>query len=207
MLEIDITSNIDRVFSEVGDFFRDQIPYVTSQALNDTAFDIRRRIVESTWDNAFTVRNRRFPGRIFRVTPKATKGSLEAVVQATLEYPWVAAWLERQATGGTKTPAKHNWIAIPVRGSRRNNGGSIPTSQKPLNLKNTFIRTTKDGKARVIIQRSGGETWVRYLLVRQAHIDKTFRFEEDATETGIKVFPGHWSRRLSDVIRKSQVFE
>lgn len=205
MLEVDISSDIDRVFSEVGDFFRDQIPFVTAGALNDTAFDIRRRIVESTWDNAFNVRNKRFPGRIFRVTPKATKGSLEAVVQATLDYPWVADWLERQATGGTKKPAKHTWVAIPAGPISRNSGGSVKSFNKPINLKNSFIKHV--GKNKLILQRTGrgddAKLVVRYLLVKQSNISKTFRFEEDATATGLRVFSGHWGTRLALAIRSS----
>ena len=210
MLEIDVTSNVEEVLAGIDDFFRGQVPFVTSQALNDTAFDIRRRIVESTWDNAFEVRNRRFPGVIFRVDPKATKASQEAVVQAGLSYPWVAEWLERQATGGTKRPATHNWVAVPLGKPKRNSNGSIPKGQKPLNLKNTFVRSVKGGGNRVILERKGrGESATvvaRYLLIKQADIKKTFRFEEDATETALRVFSGHWSTRLSRVIARSRVF-
>ena len=201
MLEIDVTSDVDRVFSEIGDFFRDQIPYVTSQALNDTAFDIRRRIVGSTWPKAVTMRNRVFPGRVFRVGQKATKTQLEAIIQADPEFDYV----ERLADGGTKFP-RGNWIAVPV-DAKRNKGGGIAKAYKPRMLKNSFIREMKSGKGKVILQRNkAGENVVKYLLIKRAEIHATFRFEEDATDTAIRVFPGHWSRRLGDVVSRSRVF-
>lgn len=209
MLEIDISSDIDRVFSEVGDFFRDQIPFAAAGALNDTAFDIRRRIVGSTWPKAVTMRNRVFAGKFFRVlTPLANKNELMVVVGniGRIGLSGDFNYLEALADGGTKVP-RGNWIAIPVKNALRNRGGSIPKSQKPMNLKNTFIRSSKDGKSRVIIQRSGGETWARYILVKRAQIPATFRFEQDATDTALRVFSGHFGTRLALAISKSRVFE
>ena len=198
MLEVDISSDIDRVFSEVGDFFRDQIPFVTAGALNDTAFDIRRRIVGSTWPKAVTMRNRVFPGRVFKVGQKATKALLEAVIEADGNFDYV----ERLAEGGTKVP-RGNWIAVPIGDVRRNKGGSIPKAYKPSMLKNSFVRSTKDGKNRIILQKKNGEVVPRYLLVKRAQINATFRFYEDATDTGLRVFSGHWSNRLTLAIRSS----
>lgn len=201
MLEVDISSDIDRVFSEVGDFFRDQVPFAAAGALNDTAFDIRRRIVGSTWPKAVTMRNRVFAGRVFKVGQKATKGLLEAVIEADGNFDYV----ERLADGGTKVP-RGNWIAVPIGDVRRNKGGSIPKAYKPSMLKNSFVRTTKNGKNRIILQKKGGEIIPRYLLIKRAQINATFRFEEDATDTGLRVFSGHFGSRLALAISKSRVF-
>ena len=194
MLEIDVSHDVDRVFSEVGDLFRDQIPFITAQALNDTAFDIRRRIVGSTWPKSVTMRNRVFPGRVFKVGTKATKRQLEAIVEGDGKFDYV----ERLADGGTKLP-RGAWIAVPIGDVKRNKGGGIPRAYKPRMLKNSFVRSTKDGKARVILQRKGGETIARYLLIKRAEINATFRFEEDATDTAIRVFSGHFMNRLSRI--------
>jgi hypothetical protein len=207
MLEIDVTSDVDRVFSEIGDFFRDQIPFATSQALNDTAFDIRRRVVGSTWPKAVTMRNRVFPGLIFYVGQKATKTMLEAVVGdfGRDKFGVGFDYVERLADGGTKFP-RGNWLAVPV-DAKRNRGGGIAKAYKPRMLKNSFIREMKSGKGKVILQRNkAGENVVKYLLIKRAEIHATFRFEEDSTDTGIRVFPGHWSRRLGDAVSRSKVF-
>lgn len=199
MLEIDVTSDIDRVFSEVGDFFRDQIPFVTAGALNDTAFDIRRRVVGSTWPKAIEQRNRVFPGRVFKVGQKASKTLLEAIVEGDGKFDYV----ERLAEGGTKVP-RGNWIAVPIGNPRRNKGGSIAKAYKPAMLKNSFVRSTKDGKNRVILQKNrDGTVSAKYLLIKRAQINATFRFYEDALDTTMRVFSGHWSTRLERAVRSS----
>lgn len=199
MLNVDVSSDIDRVFSAVGDFFRDQIPFVTSQALNDTAFDIRKRIVYSTWPKAVTQRNQVFPGRVFKVGQKATKRQLEAIVAADPRFDYV----ERLTEGGTKTP-RGNWLAVPVDNVKRGRGGAVLKAYKPSMLKGSFVRNTKSGKNRVILTRDkAGNVTVRYLLIKRAEINATFRFEEDATDTGLRVFSGHWSTRLAAVVRAS----
>lgn len=202
MLEVDISSDIDRVFSEVGDFFRDQIPFAAAGALNDTAFDIRRRIVGSTWPKAVTMRNRVFPGRVFKVGQKASKALLEAVIEADGKFDYV----ERLVDGGTKVP-RGNWIAVPIGDVRRNKGGSIPKAYKPSMLKNSFVRSTKDGKNRIILQNNrDGTVSPRYLLIKRAQINATFRFYEDATDTALRVFSGHFGTRLALAVYKSRVF-
>lgn len=202
MLEIDLTSDIDRVFSEVGDFFRDQIPFAAAGALNDTAFDIRRRIVESTWPKAVTMRNNVFPGRIFRVRQKATKAMLEAIIGDDGGFDYV----ERLAEGGTKVP-RGNWIAVPIGDPKRNKGGSIARAYKPAMLKNSFVRTTKSGNNRVILQKNrDGTISAKYLLIKRAEIPATFRFYEDSADTGLRVFSGHFGTRLALAISKSRVF-
>ena len=199
MPEIDVSSDIDRVLSEVGDFFRDQVPFVTMQALNDTAFDIRRRIVESTWPNSITMRNKVFPGRVFRVQQKATKALLEAIVGEDGKYEFI----ERLAAGGTKRP-RGNWLAVPVGDPRRTKAGGIASSYKPRMLKGSFIREMKNSKGKVILTRNrDGTATVRYLLIKQAEIHSMFRFEQDALETATRVFSGHWMNRLGGVIARS----
>ena len=199
MLQIDVSDNVSEALKGIDDFFRGQVPFVTSQALNDTAFNIRTRIVGSTWPKAVTMRNRVFPGRVFKVGKKATKADLEAVVQGDPEFDYV----ERLADGGTKVP-RGNWIAVPVDGIRRNRGGSISKAYKPRMLKNSFIREMKNGKGKVILQRGkDGENVVKYILIKRAQIPATFRFEEDATDTALRVFSGHWSTRMARVINAS----
>ena len=60
-------------------FGKDQLPFATSKALNDTAFVVRNTIVEDTFPRSFNVKNKRFAGATFRVD-KANKRKLEARV-------------------------------------------------------------------------------------------------------------------------------
>jgi hypothetical protein len=96
---------------------------------------------------------------------------------------------------------------VPIGDVRRNRGGSIPKAYKPSMLKNSFVRTTKNGKNRIILQKKGGEVVPKYLLIKRAEIPATFRFEQDATDTALRVFSGHFGTRLALAIGKSRVFE
>jgi hypothetical protein len=199
MLSVDITENVQEALRGVGDFFRDQVPFITSQALTDTAFDVRRRIVGSTWPKAVTMRNKVFPGRVFKVSQKATKAQLEAIIAGDDSFDY----LGRLSDGGTKVP-RGNWLAIPMDGVKRTSGGAVAKSYKPRMLKNSFVRNVKGrSDQKVILQRKGKENVVRYLLVKRAQIPATFRFYEDAEATTMRVFSGHWSTRLAAVVRAS----
>ena len=110
MINFDISSDIDAAIRGVGDFFRRQIPFATSIAINNTIFDVRRDIIESTWPKSFTVRNQALPRRLFKVSKRATKSDLKALLSQDLDRRWV----ERQATGGTKTGSSGGRVAIPT---------------------------------------------------------------------------------------------
>jgi hypothetical protein len=184
----------------LGETLSKQLPFAASRALNDTAFDVRKRIVGSTWPKAFKVKNTRFAGRTFKVLVRADKYNLTSVVGGEFTYPWVEAWVSRQIAGGDKRSVKGGLVAIPVN-PERNAGGSIPKSQKPLNLKGSFIRNTKGGN-KVIVKRDRitKETTVKYVLVPKAHIAPAFRFYQDAEDTVLRTFIGHLDFRIASAV-------
>jgi hypothetical protein len=61
-LSINVETNISSLSKALDAFGKDQIPFATSGALNDTAFIVRKTVVEDTYPKAFTVRNKRFIG-------------------------------------------------------------------------------------------------------------------------------------------------
>jgi len=199
-LEIDLTNEIGKLEAMLGDMLSKQLPFAASRALNDTAFDVRKRIVGSTWPKAFKVKNTRFAGRTFKVLVRADKYNLATVVGGEFTYPWVEAWVARQIAGGDKRSVKGGLVAIPVN-PERNAGGSIPKSQKPLNLKGSFIRNTKGGN-KVIVKRDRitKETTVKYVLVPKAHIAPAFRFYQDAEDTVLRTFIGHLDFRIASAV-------
>lgn len=202
MIEIDITSNIDEAIRDTDDFFRSQVPFATSLAINNTVKDVRRRIVGVTWGKAFQVRNKAFPGVLFRIK-FSKKGDLEAVLYDQLGREYV----ERHTTGGTKTPRTGGNLAIPVN-IQRTATGRIPKNKKPRALtakKSTRIIRGKGGK-NLIIERYKGETHVRYVLSPSARIDSRFRFYEDAIDTFNRVIDGHWNAGMQQALRTSRIF-
>ena len=99
MLTIEILHNLPELQADLTDLMKQQLPFATSLALNATIKDVRRRIVFSTWPKAFTVRNKPFPGVVFRMK-FSNKSTLEAMVFDQLGRDFI----ERHVTGGTKRP-------------------------------------------------------------------------------------------------------
>lgn len=199
---IDITSNINEAIVDADDFFRSQVPFATSLAINATVKDVRRRIVGPTWNKAFQVRNKAFPGVLFRMK-FSKKGDLEAVLYDQLGREFV----ERHVSGGIKTPKGGGNLAIPVN-IQRTSTGRIPKSKKPRALtakKSTRIIRGKSGK-NLIIEKFKGETHVRYVLSPSAKIDRSFRFYEDAMDTFNRVIDGHWNAGMARALATSRIF-
>ena len=124
-LELDISSNIDEFEREATEMELQQVPFAASVAINNSAKDVRRVVIGSTWPKAFKVRNKAFPGVVLRIK-FSTKYDLEAAVfdQLGREY------LERHTTGGVKRPTGGKNLAIPVNVPREASG-RIVKSKKP----------------------------------------------------------------------------
>ena len=202
MLIVDITSDIDRAISEVGDFFRSQIPFGTSVALNNTAFDVRYGTVNETWPKAFKVRNRALPGVMFRVRGKATKKDMVVNVAQVLDRDWPT----RQATGGVKTGRRGGRVAIPAEPVKmRTATGRIRAALKPNRVKDQkgVFSVQKGGKT-LVLKRVRKKVNLIYSIVPSARIPKKFMFYEDATTTTLRVFPGYWNLAMNAAIAKSR---
>lgn len=196
-MEIDISSDIAAAMKDVHGFFWSEVPYATSVALNNTAFDVRKVIVNVTYPKAFTVRNRVFPARLFKVVQKAKKGHLEAIVGETLDREY----FEVHAEGGMR-PTRGR-VAIPVAPeSVRAPTGRVRRDKKPRNLKNA-ITVDRKGKT-LIFQRKKKDLELVYVIAQDAKLQKTFRFESDSLKTTFRVFPGHWATAMDRAIRTSR---
>jgi tRNA A37 threonylcarbamoyladenosine synthetase subunit TsaC/SUA5/YrdC len=87
---------------------QDQVPFAMARALNDAAFETRRKLIEQTWPRAVTVRAPNFPAVALYVE-KADKRNLAVAI---VEQP-TAVSLALHAEGGTKTPRKARRFAVP----------------------------------------------------------------------------------------------
>lgn len=206
MLQIDISSDIDKAMSEVHAFWRGQIPFATSRALNDSIFDVRRRIVNLTYPNSFVVRNKAFPRRLWRVIPLASKNRLETVLKQTLDRDYLAT----HATGGTKTGRSGGRVAVPTTPDKMRSGnGRIRANMKPWRVgerKDVFVLTRGTRKFIIKRGRKGAKNELLYSIVPTAQIGRSFRFYEDAEATALRVFSGHWNTAMDRSIRTSRFF-
>jgi hypothetical protein len=202
MIEINVSSDIDRAVAEVGDFFRSQVPYAVSRAMNSTMFDVRKQIVEVTYPKAFTVRNPTLPKILWRITKKAVKRDLVAILEQVDLGGKPRDWTEVQVTGGTKKLAKN--IAIPTQpGKERTATGRIAKSMKPLALKKTFV-VSKNGK-KFIFQRKRKGAELMYVVVPSAEIKSTFPFYDDAFQVINERFVPNFAREFNLAVANSRL--
>ena len=202
-LSINMTSNASAVQKALQGFSK-QLPFAMSQALNSTAFDVRKQIVDKTYPQSFTVRNRRFASAMFRVE-KATKRKLSAAVFDRLGKDYMV----KQAEGGIKTP-RGNSIAIPGRVNTRTSTGKIPRARTPRNLLDNgrAYKTTLRGGQKAIVQPQGrGNTKrlkVMYVLEPKARIPQRFDFYEDANRVSRRNFERNFNKAFARAKRTAR---
>lgn len=202
MMNVSVRSNIDEITGWMNRVSRQQLPFATSVALNDTAFDVRRQIVDRTMPRAFKLKNKRFPSAAMRVR-KSTKRKLRAGVYDRLGREYLVT----QATGGIKRPRGRH-IAVP-QGVRRTSTGKISKANRPrqmLNKPRHFIATMPSGKSGIWKRKGKSRLPIslEYAFVTQARIPKRLRFYEDAQRTIRRRFPRRFKAAFAKAKRTAK---
>lgn len=171
------------------DFEKQQLPFAASQALNDTARDIKR-----AWEGEIE-------RRIDRPTPftkrsvfiqRSTKRNLTAVVGIK---DIQAEYLRWQVRGGVQS-ARRKAIPIPVQ-QRRNKYGNAPRRalQRALAKPNTFSGKVK-GTAGVWQRRKNRPPKLLYAYTRKAVYSPRLNLQRPALTVARRVYRGHMASRL-----------
>ena len=202
-MHINMKSNISTVSKAIDAFGKRQMPFATSQALNSTAFAVRKQIVERTYPQSFTVRNKRFASTMFRVG-KANKRKLVATVFDRLGRDYMVD----QAEGGTKRP-RGNSIAIPTRNVKRLASGKVSKAKQPRNLLNGNAYKTKLRNGQEVIAQETGRGATRkqkvlYILEQSATIPKRFRFYEDGQRIAQRDFTKNFAKAFREAKRTAR---
>jgi hypothetical protein len=203
-MQVDIRHNIAEFSGWLRTLHHDQVPFATSQALNSTVFDVRKHVVGRTFPEAFTLRNRRFPSAVLRVV-KARKRRLVA----RLHDPKQRAWIERQATGGTKR-ARGRFVAVPDADIvRRTASGKIRAADKPRRItskRGTFISKGGGKLAPGIWRRNAASGRVQpvYVFRPAVRIPKRLRFYEDASKVVASRFPRRFRQAFIKAVRTAR---
>jgi len=212
-MNINVTSNISAVTKALDAFGKNQLPFAMSQALNDAAFAVRKDTIERVWPKSVTVRKQNFMKAMLmpiRGTNRATKKKLTAIVQ---NYPTGGRhkeYLQRLATGGTKTVIDGRNITIPaVNSNLRNAHGAVPKSRRAtalLNRKGVFRNKLPNGQE-FIARRTTKKRYplqMLYLLEPSGKIKKEFDFYDEANATARKAFGKNFSRRFANAKRTAR---
>ncbi len=200
-----ITSDIDQATRDCVNFFSEQVPFALSMALNDTAFGVRKQIVEVTFNRDFTVRNTVFPKLLWKVENKATKKDLSVEVNQQSVGGKFHDYIDRATSGGVKTPRGAN-IAVPLDpAGMRGAKGAVRKAEKPRNLKNSYIRNV-NGNLIIFARKRGKESVAKYILQKSAKIEPIFRFYEDAETAAVDGFTDSFQRAMTKAIQSSRFF-
>jgi len=202
-LNITVGSNIGQLARTIDAFGKQQLPFATSQALNDAAFATRKQNVERTYPQSFDVKNKRFAATMYRVE-KSNKRNLTARVYDRLGRDYMV----NQAEGGVKRPRGNN-IAIPSRAIKRTASGKVPKAKQPRNVLNargykTKLRSGQDVIAQQTGRGAAKRQQVLYLLEQRAYIPKRFRFYEDGQRTAQRSFNRAFATRFREAQRTSK---
>lgn len=170
-----------------------QVPFATSRAINDTAFDARKHIVERVYPGAFTVRAKSFARAAFRVDP-SSKRRLEARLYDRLDK----AFLRLQAEGGTKRP-QGRYIAIAPRRERTTTGKGKVTGKRSFVLESNgdVLVVRREGRG------EGAPLRVLRWLVPQARVQKRFMFFEEGGRVVAQRWPENFERRWRQAMRSA----
>ena len=176
-----IQSNINEIIMGLNDLEKKQIPYATSKALNDTAFQARAALTAQLvkrLDNPTP-----FTKRAIRVR-KATKKRLYAEVYVNEIQ---AKYLKNLYYGGTERP-KSRALIKPTKDLKLNKYGNIQNKkiQKLLNNPNYFSGTVtgKGGKRSGIFRRYKSGR-IKQMIMWVDKKEKQKRLEFDKTIQGV----------------------
>jgi len=196
-MQIDVRSNINTFAKAIDAFGKNQIPFATHRALNDTAFSVRNHVVKQTYPRSFDVKNRGFAGAMFRVKRSPSKKKLVASVFDSLNRNYMVD----QAEGGIKKP-RGSSIAIPGIDRPNVRGRASYNRHKP---------RTVIGRPKAFVQRVGEQEMIlerrtkkRYPLKRlylleqnPVRIPKRFPFYEDSSKKALKDFDKFFAKRFA----------
>jgi len=192
MLSLNVGSNIGEVAGWLNTVQRKQLPFATAVALQNTAFDVRRKAVGDTFPSAFDSRNKNFATGVLIVEPSRTKGAARRRVDKRKLHAAVYArdhatdYLETHARGGIKRPIDGRNIAIPTQHIKRTKSGKVSAAKRPraiVDKPNTFIRRgSRGGQILQKGRRKGAPLKTLYQLVPAATIPKRLSFYEDAAK-------------------------
>lgn len=203
---ITIETDLNEAQRDVVTFFREQVPFAVSVALNNTAFEIVEHVRGPVWNNAFDVKNTVLPKYAFKVNKKSNKRDLVADVGNAPKFQDYK-WFTDQAEGGIKTPRRRN-IAVPVDpGAVRKAGGAVAKGMKPANLKRSYIRQAGANKKLVFEVKGRGKSQtsiLRYVLQTTAMIAPTFPFHQESHSKAVAVFSGHFDAAMDRAVLSSR---
>ena len=197
MIQINITHELDQLKKKLNNIERQQIPFATKNALNDTANELKAAEVKQL--DKDIDRPTPFTKRAFFI-----KGATKKRLVAVLGIKDIQAkYLGIQIKGGTQTPA--NKAILTPANIKLNKYGNLTKGRikKLLDKPNTF--SGKVGGVAGIWERNkkgGLKLLVRY-KDKQDHKPR-FKFYDTAEEEVKSIFPVHLKRNIALALKTAR---
>ena len=167
----------------------DQFPFAASQALNDTAFGLKRDL-DTRGPGDLTFRRAHRPALGVRFD-RSTKRNLEATVWSDRK------WLGHQVDEGAARPVRgivhegRRYLLIPSPGRRKNRQGRFVGLRRG----STFV--VQSGRNLVMLSRqSRSRVETVGILVREADYADDYKWDEQAERTVDRVMADNFGKRL-----------
>lgn len=192
-MSIEVSKNIRKLFN-----LDKQIIFAAAQSLTEVAKESQTAVIADI-EQTFTTRGKWYlPSNKFGIRVKAAKKN-----DLTSEVKTAADWLALHETGGTKTPqGKH--LAVPTDNVRRTKRQIITRSQRPKNLKRSFVIQTASGP--VLFQRRGKKKIVAvYDLEPKVKIKKESTVIEPTRRTVQQRFDAIFEKNLAKAVQTAKV--
>ena len=197
-MEIKVTTNISTIAKAIDAFGKDQIPFATHRALNDTAFALRKHIVEKTYPQSFNVKHKNFAKQAFRVERSPSKRKLSAAVYDRMAKDY----LVNQAKGGTKTK-RGRYLSIPAADRPKVTGPATYNRTHPrvvLDRPKAFVQSVK-GQPMILERRTKNRYPLKRMYIlhdNDVRIPKRFPFYEDGGRKARADFDKHFAKRFRE---------
>lgn len=151
----------------------DQLPYAMALALNRSADNTRKLLIQSTWPTHVQQRNSSFiAASLTTREARASKTSLAVEIYDRLGR----GHLQEQAKGGQRTPRGGSMLAVPVQTLAAQRGSmGVPKRLKPRNLGPKGIRI----KDALYVRDTKKRLRLLYVLRAMTRIPKRVPFYED----------------------------
>jgi len=200
-MQINVSSNISTVAKAIDAFGKNEIPFATHRALNDTAFAVRNHIVKKTYPQSFNVKSKNFAGQAFRVQRSPSKRKLTAAVFDRMAKDY----LVNQAEGGKKVK-RGRYISIPATDRPKVSGPATYNRVHPrvvLDRPKSFVQSV-NGQPMILERRTKKRYPLKRLYIlhdQDVTIPKRFPFYEEARKRVQKDFDKFFANRFAQAKR------
>lgn len=197
MASINVKSNIKEVSRGLSKFHRKQIPFATSQAINDTAFDVRKE------------HQKQLPNYIDRPTPftkrgvKVKKSNKRDLVGVVYFDKIQAKYMKLQIKGGTRRP-DNKVLLVPTAATKLNQYGNISKAVRNRMFSN---RTKYYSTSAGIFERYGPGLLLSRMVaryVKSATYKPLYPFDTISKNKAGAVFSKRFEVRLAQAIKSAK---